>query len=94
MTAGFFDLYQAPLITGGEKELLHAHLQISRDVLLWKLEGLSEADQRRPMTGRRAPLSAQPAPAPTSGSARSCLAVLSSCEMPIMLRRESWYRRS
>ena len=51
MTAGFFDLYQAPLITGGEKELLHAHLQISRDVLLWKLEGLSEADQRRPMTG-------------------------------------------
>lgn len=29
---------------------LHRYLQIARDALLWKLEGLSEYDVRRPMT--------------------------------------------
>lgn len=29
---------------------LHRYLQIARDVLLWKLDGLSEYDARRPMT--------------------------------------------
>ncbi|MDP1794006.1 MAG: DinB family protein [Acidimicrobiales bacterium] len=33
-----------------EKELLHLHLQVARDVLVYKTEGLSEADRRRPMT--------------------------------------------
>jgi hypothetical protein len=51
MATNFFDLYQPPLATGGEKALLHAHLQLTRDALLWKLEGLSDADVRRPMTG-------------------------------------------
>ena len=43
-------LYRPELRHGGEKQLLHAHLRLNRDVLLWKLDGLSEADQRRPMT--------------------------------------------
>ena len=47
----FFDLYAAPLTTGDEKALLHAHLQLNRDALLWKLEGLGENELRRPMTG-------------------------------------------
>lgn len=47
----FFDLYAAPLTTGDEKALLHAHLKLNRDALLWKLEGLSESELRRPMTG-------------------------------------------
>src|SRR6185369_9402341 len=51
MTTSFFSLYAPPLTTGDEKALLHAHLQLHRDALLWKLQGLSEADQRRPMTG-------------------------------------------
>ena len=51
MAPSFFDLYAAPLTTGDEKALLHAHLQLNRDALLWKLEGLSETDLRRPMTG-------------------------------------------
>ena len=38
------------LTTGDEKSLLHTHLKVSRDVLIWKLEGLSEADRRRPLT--------------------------------------------
>lgn len=29
---------------------LHQYLDIARDALLWKLDGLTEADQRRPMT--------------------------------------------
>lgn len=33
-----------------EKALLHAHLKAARDALLWKVEGLAEADRRRPMT--------------------------------------------
>lgn len=34
----------------GAKDDLHHYLQIARDALLWKLEGLSEYDVRRPMT--------------------------------------------
>ena len=49
--ASFFDLYAPPLTTGDEKALLHPHLRLERDALLWKLEGLDEADLRRPMTG-------------------------------------------
>src|SRR5262245_3449757 len=37
--------------TAGEKAYLHAQLREVRDVMLWKLEGLSESDLRRPMTG-------------------------------------------
>ncbi|MEQ7128736.1 DinB family protein [Actinopolymorpha sp. B11F2] len=33
-----------------EKEYLHRWLRMVRDVMLWKLEGLSDADIRRPMT--------------------------------------------
>ena len=33
-----------------EKEYLHRWLRLVRDVMLWKLEGLSDADVRRPMT--------------------------------------------
>lgn len=33
-----------------EKENLHRWLRGMRDVMLWKLEGLSDADIRRPMT--------------------------------------------
>ena len=51
MPVNFFNLYGPPLTTGDEKTLLHAHLKLSRDALLWKLEGLSEADMRRPLTG-------------------------------------------
>jgi hypothetical protein len=50
MAVSFFDLYAAPLTTGGEKALLHAHLQLNRDALLWKLEGIDETALRRPMT--------------------------------------------
>ena len=34
----------------GEKADLHRYLQVGRDALLWKLDGLSEYDSRRPMT--------------------------------------------
>jgi uncharacterized damage-inducible protein DinB len=33
-----------------EKQTLHQYLQNAREVLLWKLEGLSDYDVRRPMT--------------------------------------------
>lgn len=33
-----------------DKQTLHQYLQTSREVLLWKLEGLSDYDVRRPMT--------------------------------------------
>jgi uncharacterized damage-inducible protein DinB len=33
-----------------EKQTLHRYLQNAREVLLWKLEGLSDYDVRRPMT--------------------------------------------
>jgi uncharacterized damage-inducible protein DinB len=32
------------------KQTLHRYLQIARDALLWKLEGVSEYDVRRPLT--------------------------------------------
>lgn len=47
----FLDLYSPALITGDEKALLHTHLKVNRDVLIWKLEGLKEEDRRRPLTG-------------------------------------------
>lgn len=37
-------------LTGGEKETLHGFLNTQRDVLVWKLDGLSDEDARRPMT--------------------------------------------
>jgi hypothetical protein len=51
MTTSFFNLYAPPLTTGDEKALLHTHLRLHREALLWKLEGLPEVDLRRPMTG-------------------------------------------
>ncbi len=51
MPVTLFDLYAPLLATGDEKALLHAQLQLHRDALLWKLEGLGEPDLRRPMTG-------------------------------------------
>jgi len=33
-----------------EKQTLHRYLQIARDAMLWKLDGLSEYDARRPLT--------------------------------------------
>src|SRR6266508_969721 len=36
--------------TGGEKESLYVALDRHRDVVLWKLEGLSDEQLRRPMT--------------------------------------------
>lgn len=50
MTLRHRDLYGPALATGSEKALLHARLKLSRDSLVWKLEGLSDADVRRPMT--------------------------------------------
>ena len=44
-----FDLYGSDLAAGSEKALLHAHLRLARDNLVFKVEGLSEADRRRPM---------------------------------------------
>jgi hypothetical protein len=37
-------------VTVDPKEILHRYLQRGRDALLWKLDGLSEYDVRRPMT--------------------------------------------
>ncbi len=34
----------------GEKAVLHRYLQVGRDVLMWKLDGLSDVDIRRPLT--------------------------------------------
>jgi hypothetical protein len=33
-----------------QKQILHEYLQSAREVLLWKLAGLSDYDVRRPMT--------------------------------------------
>ena len=33
-----------------QKATLHRYLQVGRDSLVWKLEGLSEYDMRRPLT--------------------------------------------
>jgi uncharacterized damage-inducible protein DinB len=38
------------MTTADPKADLHRYLQVARDVLLWKLEGLSEYDVRRPLT--------------------------------------------
>ncbi|MFJ9854929.1 DinB family protein [Streptomyces sp. NPDC101150] len=38
------------MTSSGPKADLHAYLQSARDALLWKLEGLSEYDIRRPLT--------------------------------------------
>jgi len=35
---------------GSEKVLLHGHLNAARDALIWKVEGLTESDRRRPLT--------------------------------------------
>lgn len=43
-------LYEPAMATGEEKALLRTHLRIVQDALLWKLEGLSDTDLRRPMT--------------------------------------------
>lgn len=43
------ELIATPL-TGDEKEILHGFLNSQRDVILWKLEGLNDADVRRKMT--------------------------------------------
>src|SRR5579859_7653238 len=37
-------------MAGEPKEDLHRYLQEARDAMLWKLDGLSEYDVRRPMT--------------------------------------------
>lgn len=38
------------VVESDPKEVLHRYLQVAREVLLWKLDGLSEYDIRRPMT--------------------------------------------
>jgi hypothetical protein len=38
------------LATGQEKDLLLTHLRLTQQALLWKVEGLSDAELRRPMT--------------------------------------------
>ena len=38
------------MTTNSEKEDLQRYLQAARDALVWKLDGLSEYDIRRPMT--------------------------------------------
>lgn len=38
------------MTTADPKETLHRYLQVQRDALVWKLDGLSEYDVRRPMT--------------------------------------------
>lgn len=43
-------LYEPAMATGEERALLRTHLRVVQDALLWKLEGLSDADLRRPMT--------------------------------------------
>ena len=40
----------APTSLRTEQELLHTLLTDARDALVWKVDGLSEADRRRPMT--------------------------------------------
>jgi hypothetical protein len=46
----FFSLYGPPMTTGDEKALLHLRLRLERGALLWKVDGLDDADLRRPMT--------------------------------------------
>ncbi|HJQ43998.1 MAG TPA: DinB family protein, partial [Jatrophihabitantaceae bacterium] len=37
-------------MTDAAKDILHRYLQRGRDALVWKLDGLSDYDMRRPMT--------------------------------------------
>ena len=60
------------------KAVLHFCLQSARDALLWKLDGLSEYDVRRPLTptgtNLRADRAWRPAVAPPGpGPAASCV---------------------
>jgi hypothetical protein len=43
-------VYKPVPFTGTEKESLHVSLDRHRNAVLWKLEGLADADLRRPMT--------------------------------------------
>lgn len=43
-------LYTPEMATGPEKALLKTHLRLTQEALLWKLDGLSDEDLRRPMT--------------------------------------------
>lgn len=43
-------LYEPTMATGDEKALLRTHLALAQTHLLWKLEGLSDEELRRPMT--------------------------------------------
>lgn len=43
-------LYEPKLATGDEKALLRTHLALAQNHLLWKLDGLSDEELRRPMT--------------------------------------------
>src|SRR2546425_12519593 len=43
-------LYAPPLTTGDEQALLSTHLKLVQHAFIWKLEGLGDADLRRPMT--------------------------------------------
>ena len=43
-------LFEPKLATGDEKALLRTHLALAQNSLLWKLEGLSDEELRRPMT--------------------------------------------
>lgn len=43
-------LFAPDVATGSEKDLLRTHLRLTQQALLWKLDGLSDADLRRPMT--------------------------------------------
>lgn len=46
-------LYEPALITRDEKLLLRTHLRVVQQALLWKLEGLSDAELRRRLTKTR-----------------------------------------
>ena len=39
-----------PVIDDLAKDYLHRQLKVTREALVWKLEGLSEYDIRRPLT--------------------------------------------
>ena len=49
MTAAAPSADRIPFL-GGEKDSLHVALDRHRDAVVWKLDGLSDADLRRPMT--------------------------------------------
>jgi len=43
-------LYEPAMATGDEKALLRTHLALAQKHLLWKMDGLSDEELRRPMT--------------------------------------------